>query len=289
MRKLIIGCGYLGRRVADLWLAEGADVYAVSRSETRARTLTAAGIKCCVADVLSPHSLDRLPPADTVLFAIGHDRESGVSIGELYLQGLRNTLMSLPGGTERFIHVSSTGVYGQCDDDWVDERSACHPAREGGRACLEAERALGQHPLGRSSVVLRMAGIYGPGRIPRRRQLQAGLPIAAPATGFLNLIHVDDAAQVVLAAERTSELPRLFCVSDGNPVVRADYYRALARLLGAIPPRFVPPRPGTPVAERASSSKRVSNLHLLTELAVRLRYPSYREGLAAIIDGETAG
>jgi nucleoside-diphosphate-sugar epimerase len=286
---LVIGCGYLGRRVADLWLAEGAEVVAVSRSADRARVLTAAGIRCVVGDVLSPKSLNLLPPADTVLFAIGHDRGTGVSIRELYVQGLRNTLVSLPAGTKRFLYVSSTGVYGQRDGDWVDEHSACDPAREGGRACLEAEQVLGQHPIGASSVVLRMAGIYGPNRIPRSQQLQAGLPIAAPSSGFLNLIHVDDAARIVLAAEKTAKVPRLFCVSDGNPVVRAEYYRCLARLIGAAPPQFVSPAAGTPVAERASSSKRVSNLRLLKELHAHLRYPSYREGLAAIIDTQATG
>jgi nucleoside-diphosphate-sugar epimerase len=287
--KLIFGCGYLGRRVADLWLSEGAEVFAVSRSPDRARALTEAGVKGLVGDVLSPDSLKSLPPTESVVFAIGHDRASKVSIRELYVEGLRNTLLTLPPGVERFIYVSSTGVYGQSDGSWVDEQSNCTPLREGGRACLEAERILQQHPLGASSVVLRMAGIYGPGRIPRRRRLQAGLPIAAPATGFLNLIHVDDAARAVLAAERVPKSPRLVCVSDGNPVVRGEYYGELARLLGAAPPQFMTPPADTPVAQRASSSKRVRNSRLLTELGVRLRYPSYREGLAAIIAAERTG
>jgi nucleoside-diphosphate-sugar epimerase len=220
------------------------------------------------------------------LFAVGYDRGSSFSIGEVYVQGLRNTLMALPLTGVRFIYISSTGVYGQSHGDWVDETSDCHPAREGGRACLQAEQLLQQHPLGAASVILRMAGIYGPGRIPRRERLQAGLPIAAPADGFLNLIHVDDGAQAVLAAEQRAESPGMYCVSDGNPVVRGQYYQELARLLGAARPRFEPPSPDAPVTRRAGSSKRVSNRRLVEQLGVRLRYPSYREGLAAILAEE---
>jgi nucleoside-diphosphate-sugar epimerase len=126
-----------------------------------------------------------------------------------------------------------------------------------------------------------MAGIYGPDRIPRRRALLAGLPIAAPSDGFLNLIHVDDAARIVVAAEEQLEPPNLLCVSDGHPVVRGEYYRELARAAGAPAPRFVTPAAGEPATDRASSSKRVSNRQLLQQLAISLQYPSYREGLAA--------
>jgi nucleoside-diphosphate-sugar epimerase len=140
--------------------------------------------------------------------------------------------------------------------------------------------------LGQRAIVLRMAGIYGPGRIPRRKELKAGLPIDAPGEGYLNLIHVDDAASAVTAAEQQSPLPALYCVSDGHPVIRREYFRELAALLGATEPRFREPRRNAPAAERASASKRVSNQRLLAELKFELHYPSYREGLAAIVRAE---
>jgi nucleoside-diphosphate-sugar epimerase len=136
--------------------------------------------------------------------------------------------------------------------------------------------------------VLRLAGLYGPGRIPYVGKIQSGEPIAAPSAGWLNLIHVDDAAMVVLAAARwlghaPGEGPHLFSVSDARPVVRGNYYREAARLLGAPPPRFVDPDPTSPAALRAAADRRVSNDKLLREFGVRLSYPSYREGLAAIL------
>ena len=101
----------------------------------------------------------------------------------------------------------------------------------------------------------------------------------------MNLIHVDDAAQIVLAAEQRAATPGLFLVSDGNPVSRREYARHLARLLGVRQVRFEDPPPDGSQALRASTHKRVRNTHMLRQLNVTLRFPSYREGLAAIVAG----
>lgn len=283
MRKLIFGCGYLGLRVAQRWIADGNRVWAVTRDSERGLALQSRGIEPLVADIMAPDSLRGLPLASTVLFAVGYDRGCAHSIRDVYVDGLRNVLDHLPTGINRIIYASSTGVFGQSDGSWVDEASPCEPTREGGRACWQAELLLRQHPVGTQSVVLRMAGIYGPGRIPRCNELQAGLPIEAASEGYLNLIHVDDAAAVVLAADKRAPLPSLYCVSDGHPVVRGEYFRQLAALLGAAEPRFREPQRDAPAALRATASKRVSNQQLLRQLEVQLQYPSYREGLAAIL------
>jgi nucleoside-diphosphate-sugar epimerase len=111
--------------------------------------------------------------------------------------------------------------------------------------------------------------------------------LAAPADGYLNLIHVDDAASVVLAAEVRAPLASLLVASDGNPVLRREYYAELARLLDAPPPQFAAPGSDSAAAARASASKRVRNTRLVQQLAVQFAYPSYREGLAAIVAGTT--
>ena len=283
MISLIFGCGYLGRRVATRSRELGHEVWIVTRSAQRAEDFASAGFHPLVADVTDRSSLVGLPAANTVLYAVGYDRATGRSISEVYIDGWANVLQALPAGTGRVIYISSTGVYGQDDGSWVDEDSPCRPSREGGRACLAAEDSLRGHPLGSRSVILRMAGIYGPGRVPRRQDLVAGRPLDAPRGGQLNLIHVEDAAEAVLAAERTDRLPALYCVSDGHPAERSDYYGYLAELCGVPAPRFVPPKPGSPAAARAASSKRISNARLLRDLDVRLRYPSFREGLQAIL------
>jgi nucleoside-diphosphate-sugar epimerase len=288
MVKLIFGCGYLGLRVARRWLAAGHMVYAVTRSQSRADELAARGLSPWVGDVTRPETLRGLPEAETVLYAVGYDRRQGQSMHEVYVAGLNNVLGALPGSTGRVIYVSSTGVYGDSAGEWVDEHTPCRPQREGGRACLAAEQALAAHPLGARGVVLRLAGIYGPGRIPRKELLLAGEPIPSPAEGYLNLIHVDDAAAVVLAAER-APTPRVYVVSDGHPPRRRDYYMELARLAEAPPPRFSAPPSDAPAAQRAGADKRACNARLLRELDVRLAYPTFREGLAAIWRDEDSG
>jgi nucleoside-diphosphate-sugar epimerase len=133
------------------------------------------------------------------------------------------------------------------------------------------------------AVVLRLAGLYGPGRIPRLADLAEGRPIDAPAEGWLNLIHVDDAAQIVLLAEQRAGTPRTYVVADGHPVQRRDYYAELARLVNAPPPQFVSPPADSPAAQRAASDKRIDPRRMFAELAPVLRYPDFRAGLAAIV------
>ena len=287
MTKLIFGCGYLGSRVARLWREAGHDVAVVTRNTQRARSLAAEGYRTIVADVLRPESLVHLPTAETVLYAIGYDRGGGGTLNEVFVTGLNSVLNALPSGTGTLIYASSTGVYSQSQGEWVDELSPCEPAREGGRACLAAERAIAAHPLGARAIVLRLAGLYGPGRIPNAAAIRAGEPIAAPDHGHLNLIHVDDAARVVLAADQRAQPPRTYVVSDGHPVERSVYYQELARLWKAPPPRFMPPPVDAPAAARAMADKRIDNARMRAELAVKLAYPSYREGLAAIVAAES--
>ncbi|MEZ6111506.1 MAG: NAD-dependent epimerase/dehydratase family protein [Pirellulaceae bacterium] len=299
MRRLILGCGYLGRRVANRWLDAGDDVWAVTRSAERAESLRQAGMRPVVWDVTN-ESVEELPHADTVLFAVGYDRSANHPIHSVYVDGLARTLDRLPANTGRLIYISSTGVYSQNDGQWVDEDSPAEPNRDGGRACLAAEQLLTGHPLGQRAIILRLAGIYGPDRIPRRADLLAGKPIAATPDSYLNLIQVEDAADIVVTvAAADLSLPKLYTVSDGNPALRADYYAELSRLLDAPPPTFqfadaVPaasaPETKSPNSRRSTGDKRISNQRLTQELPIRFHYPTYRHGLADAVErlgGET--
>ena len=102
----------------------------------------------------------------------------------------------------------------------------------------------------------------------------------------MNLIHVEDAARIVVAAAAELSPPRLYVVSDGQPVVRRDYYRELARLLAGPAPTFVTPAANSPSAARAGSDKRIRPTRLFADLPLPLTYPSYREGLTAIVAAE---
>lgn len=283
MSVLIFGCGYVGHRAARAWHESGTSVAVVTRLGDRADALAQEGFQSIIADVTRPETLGQLPAARTVLFAVGYDRRQSLSIRETYAGGLQHVLDRLSPETLRIIYVSSTGVYGDAGGDWIDEGTRPEPARDGGRACLAAEQVLFDHDLGNRGVVLRLAGIYGPGRIPRRDDLLSGMPIAGNADGNLNLIHVDDAVQAILAAAVQARSPRIYNVSDGNPAPRRSYYEELARLLAAPAFRFSDAEGESSERSRGGADKRVSNARMLSELGVTLRYPSFREGLAAIV------
>jgi nucleoside-diphosphate-sugar epimerase len=293
--KLVFGCGYLGLRVARRWRGAGRHVMAVTRSEDCSLELAREGLFTIGADVTQPQSLaclSELPElggrrVDCVLFAVGYDRSPGQCIERVYAGGVQNVLAALPRSVIRFIYISTTGVYGSGDGGWVDEHTPPDTQRDGGRASLAAEQLLAAHPIGANSVILRLAGLYGPDRVPYIDALRAGQPIAAPTHGYLNLIHVDDAAAAVLAADRLpgfDDGPRVYCISDGQPVERGEYYREVARQIGAPAPKFIEPDANSPRSARAESNRRVRNTRMLNELNVNLAYPDYRAGLAAILE-----
>jgi nucleoside-diphosphate-sugar epimerase len=288
MAKLIFGCGYLGRRVARLWRDDRAEVFAVTRSARRVTELIADHIQSIVGDVAAGAHLLLPDGIETVLYAVGHSAASGKSTYQTHLDGLAHVLQSLPKTIERFIYISSTGVYGQTSGEEVDENSPCQPTRESGRACLAAEKLLRSGPFAQKTIILRLAGIYGPGRIPRAADLKDGKPIDAPAEGWLNLIHVEDVAQIVRLAEQRAMPPQIYVASDGHPVQRRDYFAELARLIDAPPPLYVSSPALSPAHDRATSDKRVNPRRLFTELAPRMNYPSYREGLASIVESLAA-
>jgi nucleoside-diphosphate-sugar epimerase len=284
--KLIVGCGYLGSRVARLWRQHGDHVAVVTRSAQRADELQQDGYFSVVADVTDAASLGSirsLGEIDTVLYAVGFDRTASKSRQEVYVEGLRNLLDAMPPTFQRLIYIGTTSVYGQTDGGWIDEESPCQPASDGGRASLAAESVLRGHSIAARSTVLRLAGIYGPRRIPRREELVAGKPLPADPDAYLNLIHVDDAARVILAVAAQIEPPRTYLLSDGNPVLRRAYYAEAARLLGAPSPEFATDDERSSSDARGATDKRINNSRLVNEIGYQFLFPTYKQGLAGSI------
>jgi nucleoside-diphosphate-sugar epimerase len=267
--RLILGCGYLGRRVASLWLARGGRVAALTRRNADA--LRASGIEPITGDVLDAASLRTLPEASTALYSVGLDRAAGRPMREVYVTGLANVLAALP-PCGRFIYVSSTSVYAQTDGRWVDESSLTEPTEESGRVILEAEQLL--RATRPDAIILRFAGIYGPGRLLRRQPILKGEPLAGDAEKWLNLIHVADGAEAVLAAESRGTPGEMYNVADGSPVTRRDFYTHLAEMLGAPGAKFDQrPEPGAP-------NRRIDSSKVRTALGWSPAFANYHEGLA---------
>ena len=168
---------------------------------------------------------------------------------------------------------------------WTSRRT-CRPGRAGGRACLAAEQLLGQSSWASRTVILRLAGIYGPGRLPRLQQMRAGESLEGDPDGWLNLIHVEDAAAIVgMVADRALELPRVYAVADGHPVVRREFYAEVARFWRTPPAVFHTAVDASRREDRhGGSHKRVSTARLRAGNRPALRYPTYRHGLAAMAD-----
>lgn len=285
MRVLIIGCGYVGRRAARVWLKQGRTVSALTRSTENAAKLATLGITPIIGDVMRPESLTDLPTADLVLYAVGFDRAAGNSQRDVYVTGLNNVLSAVLNRVDRLIYLSSTSVYGQTAGEVVDESSPCRPIRENGQICLDAERLI-ESRLGKSSTaafqILRLAGIYGPNRLLARvAALRNGEAVRGNPDGFLNLIHVEDIIRTISACETRGVAGRTYLVSDNRPVTRREYYETLARLIGAATPQF-----GGGGSERHggdSLNKRCNNRRLREELAVDLAYPTIETGLPAAL------
>jgi len=284
MNILIFGCGYLGRRVASLYVEQGARVFATTRNLDRAQAFRKMGLHPLVCDVLNPTSLRNLPQVDAVIYAVGMDRTSGRSMGEVYVGGLGNVLAAvrrnLQAG-EVFTYISSTSVYGQTDGEWVNEEDRTEPAGTSGRIILEAEALVrAEAAAGAKTRILRFAGIYGPGRIIYGEAVRAGRIPPGDPERWLNLIHVDDGARAVLACVECGRDGEVYNVADDKPVRRRQYWRALANVLGVSEPA---PAAYPPGSEHDTANRRIRNTKVKQDLRLALHYPSYREGVPACI------
>jgi nucleoside-diphosphate-sugar epimerase len=298
MPKLVVGAGYLGLRVAALWKSgegktgEGSSsgnvVYVLTRSAEKADTLAAQGYRPIVADITRPETLRNLPAATTVLWSVAPDRAAGGTPESVYIEGLRNVLAALPAPPRRFLQISSTSVYGQTDGSYVNEDSPTQPTAANGQICLAAESLLRarfpQTPdlSAPQADILRLAGIYGPGRlIARLDMLRAEKPLEVNPAAWLNLIHVDDAARIVVAIGAAERKGRVWLVADDRPMKRADFYGLVAAKAGTPAPKFDVDRLSE--AERGSLGKRCANTLIRQTLPVGLTFPTVEEGVPHVL------
>ena len=253
MTTLIVGCGYLGRRVGRLLADRGETRLRDDATEPTGPTSWPRwGIEPVLADVLDPASLAGLPEADRVLYCVGFDRSAGVPMRTVYVDGLRNALERLLDragrGSSTPARRASTARTTAAGSTRTRRPS---PTTESGRVCLDAETAGRgrRRGAGSTSVVVRFSGLYGPGRIMRRAALERGEPIAATPTKWLNLIHIDDAAAAAVAALDRGDPGRVYLATDDRPVERRRVlHPGRRRPLGARRPGSSPPEPGSPEA-----------------------------------------
>lgn len=281
---LIVGCGYIGRLVGATYLAAGETLAGVVRSAESAQRLADTGIRALRMD-LDAEPLAPLPSVGERLFYFAPPPDSGSTDPRL-----RRVLagFSTSGQPGRIVYISTTGVYGDCGGDWVDETRPVHPEVDRARRRADAEQALWDWAAetGGELIILRVAGIYGPGKLPLER-LRKGLPVVrAEESPYTNRIHAEDLVQVCRAAMERGVPGRVYHACDGHPSTMAEYFGRLAELAGLPAPPQIPMQEA---AERLSpgmlsymrESRRLSNRRILEELGVELKYPTLDAGLRA--------
>jgi nucleoside-diphosphate-sugar epimerase len=282
---LIVGCGDIGRRVAARLLAAGRAVTGVVRSEASALAVKAAGVHTVRVDLDS----DTQPAGwaggyDEVYYFAPPPREGDSD------DRLRRFLAQLDTGPapSRIVYISTSAVYGDCGGAWITEAQPVAPTTARGRRRLDAENRLRSwtQAHGVQLVILRVPGIYGPGKLPLAR-LEKGLPVLREADApWTNRIHADDLADICIAAMQADSPDIVYNVSDGHPSNMTDYFFRVADAAGM-------PRPPEVDREEAGQvlspgmlsflqdSRRMKNEKLLRELGVTLRYPDLTAGLAS--------
>lgn len=267
----IVGCGYVGCALGRALVEAGCHVRGTTTTPGRVEELRAGGMEPALLDLRESSRLhDLLQDRDACYLTVAPGSRSR-DYREVYLDGARALADAIVGTpVRRVVYTSSTRVYGQEDGRWVDEDSPTEPADANGQALLEAERillALGHAAAsGVRVTVLRLAGIYGPGRDFRARITARAGEARTDGDEFLNLIHVDDVA-AVLAKLLSVEHHGVFTLADHEPLLRRELYDAVLRQAGQPPIRWMPPAVPPP------RGKRVRNQRIKDALNLTLRYP----------------
>ena len=279
---LSVGHGYSARALAARLLADGWRVIGTTRDPEKAEAIRATGAEAVLWPPADPAAL--LDHATHLLASAAPDAE-GDPVLRLCGEAIRAR-------ADRFAwagYLSTTAVYGDRQGGEVDETSECRPATRRGQWRLDAERAWAA--IGLKLHVFRLAGIYGPGRGPVEK-VRAGRAqrVVKPGQVF-SRIHVEDIAAVLHAsiARPAATYPAIYNLCDDEAAPPQDVIAHAARLLGLPVPPAVPFEEAdlSPMARSFyAESKRVSNRRIREELGIALRYPTYREGLAALLGSE---
>lgn len=312
-KLFVFGLGYSARAVVTHMRPTLGAVWGTTRDRETSNQPATAGVTPLLFDSDSPsHPLPNPPPqggresrlpapllggvgdgvdkiseavseADLILVSIPPDEA-----GDPVLRHFRSALSAAR--PKSVVYLSTVGVYGDHNGAWVDETSDCRPVSKRSKERLAAETEWRQFAseTGVPIAIVRLAGIYGPGRGPFEKIRQGkARRIIKPGQVF-NRIHVDDIAQIAEAAF-ARRAHGIFNGVDDEPAPPEDVLAFAAELLGQPPPPAVPFESAelSPMARSFyGESKRVRNDRIKRQLGVRLRYPTYREGLAAILEAE---
>lgn len=291
---LIIGFGYIGAHLARAELARRGQVVALVRSPERAAVAHSLGAETLNANLDEPATLRRINAKSSRLFYLAPPPQTGNTDPRIDHLLAALTKQRAP---DVFVYVSTTAVYGDCKDTWVDEQTPPHPTQDRGVRRLAAEQSLlkWSDQTGTRVVILRVGGIYGPDRIPLAR-LRANEPMVDDPLhpSFVNVIHADDLVATLQAAAEHGVSKQVYVVCDGHSTTMMRYFQVIARAANLpIPPGITMQQarelltPG--MLSYVAESRRLQNKKMLEDLHVKLRFPNISLGIADCLErsGET--
>jgi nucleoside-diphosphate-sugar epimerase len=274
-RILIAGCGFVGSQLARELRRGGHEVWGLSRSQPDLPD----GAHWVAADLTSPASLAQLPAVDYLVYCASAGESTDERYRAVYVEGLSNLVRAYRDrAPKRLAFVSSTAVYHQTDGSWVDEESPTHPSHFAGKRTLEAEAVAIASPI--PAVVLRCAGIYGPGRTRLIDSVRNGTARwAEGTTRFTNRIHRDDVAGALAHLLFHAAPQSIYVGVDEDPAAERDVFAFLAERLGVEEPPAGPAEGG----HRLTGNKRCSGARLRAS-GYEFRFPSFRQGYSAMLE-----
>ena len=279
---LIIGCGDIGRRIAHLAQRKGENVSALVRTTQSRSELQKLGIDVIQADL------------DAGIEALDVDGVRVVYLAPPPGRGaedwrMKHLLQALTGSPEVFLYLSTTGVYGDCNGEWVDETRPVAPRADRARRRVDAEQQLSSAATrhGWRYVIMRVAGIYGAQRLPLQRIRERQPVLLAGQAPFTNRIHEDDLAEITLGLLEKGGSGEIYNVTDGHPGTMSDYFSTVARYAGLPQPPEIDMRQAESemsagMMSYLRESRRISNRKMVDLLGAQLRYATLEDGLKAI-------
>jgi nucleoside-diphosphate-sugar epimerase len=276
MHVLVAGCGWLGAAVARELLARGHRVTGVRRDPTRAAELASSGIAPLAVDLAEPGAAAALPrDVGAIVACQSASGDTAAAYRRAYLDANHALLeAAAAAGCAALVYTGSTGVFGQRGGVVVDEATPPAPASETGEVLAEAEAlVLAAAARGVPARVVRLSGLYGPGRLGVVERVRRGALALGPGDGaHMNFCHRADAAATVIAALERGRAGAVYHGSDASPAPRREVVEWIARRLATPPPR----------SDRAAEGpdRRVAAERTRAELGLHLAFPSFRDGLA---------
>lgn len=284
-RFLVVGCGYVGTRLATRLLAE-APVVALTRSAASAAALVAGGLDAAAWDLDGAAPAPALLAKAATVFYLTPPPSTGSADPRL-----AQFLAGLPTPPVRLVYLSTTGVYGDAGGEVVDEDSPLHPTTDRAQRRADAEARVRAYATERGVpvTILRVPGIYGPGRLPLER-LRRGEPVIRHAeAGYSNRIHVDDLVEaLLLCATVPIAMGRTYNVTDGNSATMTEYFERVAALAGLPAPMLITraeaeARLSPGLMSFLAESRRIDSSRIRRELGFSPRFADLRLGILSCL------